>query len=53
MPPDDQFYGYRMGLIIDPFGHKWMLQHKIATVPPDEMQKRWDAMVGQCNPQKK
>jgi PhnB protein len=48
MPPGDQFYGYRMGLVIDPFGHKWMLQHKIATVPVAEMQRRWDAMVQRC-----
>ena len=33
--------------------HKWMLQHKLTTVPPDEMQKRWDAMVGQCSPEKR
>ncbi len=49
MPPTDQFYGYRMGSVLDPFGHKWMVQHPLQQVSPDEMQKRWDAMVGQCN----
>lgn len=45
MPPTDMFYGFRSALISDPFGHKWMLQHEIEKVPPEEMQKRWDAMV--------
>lgn len=45
MPPCDMFYGFRMGSVQDPFGHKWMLQHRVENVAPDEMQKRWDAMV--------
>jgi len=45
MPPTDMFYGFRSASISDPFGHKWMLQHQIETVSPEEMQKRWDAMV--------
>jgi PhnB protein len=45
MPPSDMFYGFRSTAISDPFGHKWMLQHQIEKVPPEEMQKRWDAMV--------
>lgn len=45
MPPTDMFYGFRSAGIIDPFGHKWMLQHQIKNVAPDEMQKRWNAMV--------
>lgn len=45
MPPTDMFYGFRSAAITDPFGHKWMLQHQIETVLPEEMQKRWDAMV--------
>lgn len=46
MPPADQFYGYRMGLILDPFGHKWMLQHPLAEVSAAEMQRRWSEMAG-------
>lgn len=45
MPPTDMFYGFRSASICDPFGHKWMLQHKIENVAPEEMQKRWDEMV--------
>jgi PhnB protein len=25
----DYFYGYRQGIVIDPFGHHWMIQCKI------------------------
>jgi PhnB protein len=49
MPVADQFYGYRSGIIIDPFGHEWMLQHEIEKVSHEEMQKRWDAMGGECS----
>jgi len=45
MPPTDMFYGFRSASISDPFGHKWMLQHEIEKVSPEEMQKRWEAMV--------
>ncbi|MDP1586877.1 MAG: VOC family protein [Prosthecobacter sp.] len=48
MPPGDQFYGFRSGSIRDPFGHEWMLQHEIEKVTPEEMQKRWDAMIENC-----
>ncbi len=48
MPVMDQFYGFRSGTVIDPFGYQWMLQHRTETVSPDEMQKRWDAMGAQC-----
>ncbi len=53
MPPADQFYGYRMGSLVDPFGHKWMLQHRLRDVSVAEMQQSWDDMVRQfCPPQK-
>lgn len=49
MPASDQFYGFRSGTVIDPFGHEWMLQHEIEKVSPEEMQKRWDAMGSECS----
>ncbi len=49
MPIADQFYGFRSGGVVDPFGHQWMLQREIEKVSPEEMQKRWDAMAGQCS----
>lgn len=48
MPASDQFYGFRSGSVRDPFGHEWMLQHEIEKVSPEEMQKRWDAMLKNC-----
>ena len=48
MPATDMFYGFRSGSVRDPFGHEWMLQHEIEKVSPEEMQKRWSAMTGNC-----
>ncbi len=48
MPPQDQFYGFRSASVRDPFGHEWMLQKEIEKVSPEEMQRRWDAMVKEC-----
>lgn len=45
MPPTDTFYGFRCGAVRDPFGHQWLIQHQIEKVSPEQMQKRWDAMV--------
>ena len=43
--PSDAFYGERGGTFRDPFGHDWMVGHSIEEVTPEEMQRRWDAMV--------
>ncbi len=43
---EDQFYGDRMGTLIDPFGHRWSLATHIEDVAPQEMQRRLDAMAG-------
>ncbi|MEZ5326959.1 MAG: VOC family protein [Verrucomicrobiales bacterium] len=45
MPPADMFYGFRSSAVRDPFGHQWMIQHEIEKVAPEEMQKRWAAML--------
>jgi uncharacterized glyoxalase superfamily protein PhnB len=42
--PTDEFYGERSCLLRDPFGHSWMLGHRIEEVTPAEMQRRYDAM---------
>jgi uncharacterized glyoxalase superfamily protein PhnB len=44
-PASDQFYGERSGSFVDPFGHSWSVGHSIEEVAPEEMQRRWDAMV--------
>ncbi len=48
MPATDMFYGFRSGSVRDPFGHEWMLQHEIEKVSPEEMQKRFTAMIKNC-----
>ena len=44
-PAEDAFYGERGGTVRDPFGHEWMLGHQIEEVSPEEMQRRYDAMM--------
>jgi PhnB protein len=43
-PLEDKFYGDRMGMVRDPFGHEWSLGTHIEDVAPDEMQRRAAAM---------
>jgi PhnB protein len=44
-PASDAFYGERSGTVRDPFGHEWMLGHSIEDVAPEEMQRRYDALM--------
>jgi PhnB protein len=44
-PATDQFYGERGGTVRDPFGHEWLLGHEIEKVSPEEMQRRYTAMM--------
>ena len=43
-PVQDQFWGDRMGTLIDPFGHKWTLATHIEDVSEEEMKKRMEAV---------
>ncbi len=43
--PQDQFYGERSGSIRDPFGHRWNIGHRIEEVTPEEMRRRYAAMM--------
>jgi PhnB protein len=42
-PPRDEFFGHRVALLVDPFGHKWHLATRTEDVSPHEMQRRMDA----------
>jgi uncharacterized glyoxalase superfamily protein PhnB len=44
-PATDQFYGERSGTVRDPFGHEWNIGHEIEKLAPEEMQRRYDAML--------
>ncbi|WFP49201.1 VOC family protein [Methylomonas sp. EFPC3] len=51
MEPADQFWGDRMGVVTDPFGHQWMLATHVADVDGSEFQAKMDALVaagGDC-----
>jgi len=39
-PLKDEFWGDRIGTVIDPFGHKWSLATHIEEVGTEELQKR-------------
>lgn len=37
---ENQFWGDRMGTVVDPFGHRWMLGTHVEDVDEDEMRRR-------------
>lgn len=41
-PVKDEFWGDRMGSVVDPFGHKWSLGTHVEDVPPEEMGRRME-----------
>jgi PhnB protein len=43
--PTDEFYGERSGVVRCPFGHRWLIGHSIEDVSPDEMQRRYTALM--------
>ena len=44
--PSNQFYGDRTGGVIDPSGNYWGIATHVEDVPPEEMKKRFAAMMG-------
>jgi PhnB protein len=38
--PADHFYGDRVAMFDDPFGHRWNIATHIEDVPPEEMERR-------------
>lgn len=43
--PTDAFYGERSGVVRDPFGHRWNIGHSLEEVDPEEMQRRYTALL--------
>lgn len=41
-PLKNEFWGDRIGTVIDPFGHKWSLATHVEEVPPGEIQRRME-----------
>ena len=46
-PVADQFYGDRLGTLVDPFGHTWHISTHIEDVAPDELDRRAKAAMAQ------
>jgi uncharacterized glyoxalase superfamily protein PhnB len=46
-PLKDQFYGERSGTVRDPFGHEWLLGGHLESMTPEEMQRRYTALLSQ------
>ncbi|HXU81972.1 MAG TPA: VOC family protein [Polyangia bacterium] len=44
MPLQDMFWGDRYGTVTDPYGNSWGVATHKEDVPPDEMQRRMEAM---------
>lgn len=44
MPVKDEFYGDRVGQVMDPYGYKWMITTHKEDVSAEEMQKRLNEM---------
>jgi len=47
MPPADQFYGERAARVRDPFGHVWLIGSENEALTPEEMQRRYTALMTQ------
>jgi len=46
MPVENQFWGDRMGTVVDPYGHKWSVATHTEDVSPEEIDKRAKALFG-------
>ena len=44
-PVEDQFWGDRMGTVVDPFGHRWSLATHTEDIEPEELQRRMAEMT--------
>jgi PhnB protein len=44
--PADQFYGDRVAMFLDPWGHRWSVSSHIEDVEPEEMVRRATAAMG-------
>jgi PhnB protein len=49
-PVENQFYGDRLGSVVDPFGHLWHISTHVEDVSPEEIARRAAAMAQQHKP---
>ncbi|HLG95437.1 MAG TPA: VOC family protein [Bryobacteraceae bacterium] len=50
-PISDQFYGDRVGQVLDPFGYTWAIEQRLEEISIEEMHRRFGAMMSEA-PQK-
>ncbi len=41
----DEFFGDRSAKVTDPFGHRWFIHQQLEEVSPEELQRRFAAMM--------
>jgi PhnB protein len=44
-PVNNEFYGDRVGTLVDPYGHVWSIATHVEDVPADEMDRRFRDMT--------
>jgi PhnB protein len=47
MPIQEQFWGDRYGMLVDPFGHNWSVATHVEDVTKEEMQKRMEKAMAE------
>ncbi|GAB1719233.1 MAG: glyoxalase [Nitrosospira sp.] len=50
MPVANQFWGDRMGKVVDPFGHRWLIATHVEDVASSELQSRMETFCGGAKP---
>jgi len=45
-PVEDQFYGDRAGMFLDPWGHRWGVHSHVRDVSPEEMEQGAQEVMG-------
>ena len=43
--PREEFFGARVAQVACPFGYRWNLHQMVEDVAPEELQRRWKAMI--------
>jgi PhnB protein len=38
--PENQYWGDRLGRVLDPFGHVWLIASRVEDLTPEEIQAR-------------
>jgi PhnB protein len=50
-PMQNEFYGWRGGVVMDPFGYTWLITCQVEVISPKQMQSRWNKMIAAHKPE--